>query len=128
MVAKVLNIGHNQAMNYLIKTVLGPLFHLIIVEDVFFGMLMLKQKQDINYVLIDIDYQTKESIDFILHIHSSTIYKKPVFVLLSTSNQKVKELLTEGSVAAYFIKPFNPVDLINRINSIDGLKVSTSLS
>lgn len=131
MLRNVLCIGHNKAMNYLIVTVLGNLYTLLIVEDVFHGMNILKQKHDIHLIIIDIDYQTKENIDFILHIKSSKLYNKPLIVLLSVQNQKANKSVIEHSAYHYFEKPFNPIDLvntINNINSMNGLKPSTSLS
>lgn len=118
MLRNVLVISHNKAMSYLIRTVLGNLFQLIIVEDVFHGMHRLKYKKDINLIIIDIDYQTKESIDFILHINSSKLYNKPLIVISSVQNQKTNEAVIEANVYDYFIKPFNPIELVDSINEL----------
>ncbi len=121
----ILIISHNQAMSYLLQTVIGNIHKLVITEDVFQGMHQLKHKQNINLIIIDIDYQTKESIDFIQHINSSKLYNKPVIVLSNVQNKKSNEAVIETIVFKYFIKPFSPIELIH---SIDKLVMSSSLS
>ncbi len=121
----ILIISHNQAMSYLLQTVIGNIHKLVITEDVFQGMHQLKHKQNINLIIIDIDYQTKESIDFIQHINSSKLYNKPVIVLSNVQNKKSNEAVIETIVFKYFIKPFSPIELIH---GIDKLVMSSSLS
>ncbi len=121
----ILIISHNQAMSYLLQTVIGNIHKLVITEDVSQGMHQLKHKQNINLIIIDIDYQTKESIDFIQHINSSKLYNKPVIVLSNVQNKKSNEAVIETIVFKYFIKPFSPIELIH---SIDKLVMSSSLS
>lgn len=128
MLKSVICIGPNKAMNYLIVTVFKNLGKLIIAEDVFHGMHLLQQKKDISLIIIDIDSKLKENIDFILHIHSSKLYHKPIIVLGSDHNQKANASLFDGCVYRYFVKPFNPIDLVNCINSLNALKPSTFLS
>jgi two-component system, chemotaxis family, chemotaxis protein CheY len=125
MIKNILSIGQNKAMNYLLETVLSRQYQLYLAEDVFKGMHVLKTKQGIHLVVIDVDYQTKEGIDFIFHINSSKIYKKPLIVLSSIQNKKIDEFKMEGNVYDHFIKPFSPMMLLN---SIDRLTVSRSLS
>lgn len=123
----VLSISHNKAMGYLLSTILTDSFHPLIVEDVFHGMNVLNYKQDISLIIIDIDYQTKESIDFILHLNSSKLYNKPIIVLSSIQNQQANEFDIEAFVYHYFIKPFNPIELVNIINELfTSLKTDTS--
>ena len=87
-------------------------------EGIFQGMHLLRQKQNIDLIIIDIDFQTKESIDFILHINSSKVYNKPVIVLSSIQNPKTNEAEIEAQVYDYFIKPFSPIDLLKSISEL----------
>lgn len=118
MKRNVLSIGRNQSMNYLIKTVLSNLYQLTMVEDVFHGMHELKNKQYISLILIDIDYQTKEGIDFIQHINSSKLHQKPLIILSSAEIQHKNEYVIKNNVLNYFIKPFNPIDLVKSIDEL----------
>lgn len=130
MLRSMLNIGNNKSMNYLIVTILDNLFYIVIADDILEAMNFLRKRKEISFIIIDIDHQTKECIDFIQHIHSSTLYKRPVIGLVSGKNQKLTESVYPYLYAC-FVKPFNPVELIQCVNSIDtigGLKPSTSMS
>lgn len=116
MIRNILIISHHKAMSYLLRTVLNNLYKLVIAEDVFQGMHQLKHKRNFNLIIIDIDYQTKESIDFIQHINSSKLYNVPVIVLSNAQNKKLNEVVIETIAFDYFIKPFSPIELINSIN------------
>ncbi|MBC7688431.1 MAG: hypothetical protein H7211_09645 [Aquabacterium sp.] len=105
-------------MNYLIQTVLSSLCQLTIVEDVFFGMQVVREKKDIGLVIVDIDYQTKEVLDFISHINSSKLYKKPLIILSNSQREKLHKPLIENFIYGYFIKPFNPIELVKTINEL----------
>ncbi len=126
MITNVLSIG--QSMNYLIGTVLSDAYKLTIVDDVFHGMHLLKTKKNIDLIIVDLDYQTKEAMDFILHISSSRLYKQPVIVLSSEPGFKISESVPHSSVRKHFTKPFNPVDFVTFINQIDASSLSPSLS
>lgn len=118
MKRNILSIGSNNAMTHILKTILDDSYHFLTVEDIFKGMCLLKQKNEIDIIIVDIDYQTKESIDFLLHIYTSKLYNPSVIVLSKVENKKHLDLLTEESVYEYFIKPFNPIQLLNCINKL----------
>ena len=126
MIRNILSIG--QSMNYLLETALSNSYELITVEDVFHGMHMLKQNKEIDLIIIDIDFQTKEAIDFILHIHSSRLYKQRVFALVSTLNYLSYESVLNRCVHGHFKKPFNPIELVKAINKTNVSMLSPSLS
>ncbi len=115
-------------MAYLLKTITHNLYNLIAVNDVFSGIHLLKQKNEIELIIIDIDYQTKESIDFILHIRSSKLYNQYQIILSSEQNHRIIEPLIKGSRYNYFIKPFNPIQLGSRINDLMITKAISKVS
>ncbi|MDQ6761218.1 MAG: hypothetical protein M3015_01160 [Bacteroidota bacterium] len=123
MKRNILSIGSNNAMTHILKTTLGYSYHLISVEDIFKAMYLLKQKREIDIIIIDIDYQIKESIDFVLHVCTSKLYNQSLIVLSNLENKKHLHLLPQGSVYEYFIKPFDPIQLLHCIN-----KLMTSIS
>lgn len=126
MIRNVLSVG--QSMNYLIGTVLSSFYKLTIVEDVFHGMLLLKQKKDFQLIIVDLDYQTKDTMDFILHINSSKLYNQRIIVLSGAQNFRTHEQALKSRIHERFIKPFNPIDLVNAIDKINVQIPSPSLS
>ena len=115
-------------MNYLLKTVLSNSYGLLTVEDVFHGMHLLTENKEIDLIIIDIDFQTKEAIDFILHIHSSRLYKQRIFALVSAINYKSYESFLKRCVHEHFKKPFNPIDLDKAIINANTSMLTPSLS
>ncbi len=107
-------------MNFLVQTVLSPSYNVLAVSDVYAGMHELKRKDTISLIIIDADYQTNESLDFIHHVKTSSLYQETaVFVLASSQNWK--DRLTDDHfirVDECFYKPFSPQNLLQRINEV----------
>lgn len=114
----ILSISSNQAMNYLLKTVLEKKAEVTAASDVFEGLLALKKNPKIDVVIIDIDNQLKEGMDFIFHLKSSWLFYRPVIVLTSHREPEVTERLIEANVYEYFTKPFSPLELIQSIEEL----------
>ena len=103
-------------MNYLLKTITGVSYDLITAEDTFEAMSSLKTKEDIECILIDIDYHTEQNLHFILHLKDSLLYQCPVIVL--SSYKEVDDNTMPPHVERVFYKPFDPVDLKKEIDKI----------
>ncbi len=115
---QVLSINGNAAMNYILKTGFCDKYNVITVANVFEALRELKRNEKIEMVLVDVDYQTEECVDFVEHINSSTMYSCPVIILGSSRNSGIaKNLRDIHKVRESFIKPFDPVNLSK---SIDG--------
>jgi len=106
-------------MNYLLHTVLSGRYSFIPVSDVYQGINELKIKEQIDLIIIDVDYHTQESWDFIQHIKTSGLYQDmPVIVLVSKENKKITEKTASSKVYDFFYKPFSPVDIVKTIDEI----------
>ncbi len=121
----VLSINGNTAMNYLLKTGFSDKYKVITIANVYEALQELKRNEKIEMILVDVDYQTEECVDFVQHLNSSTMYSCPVIILGSSHNKEIAEKLKSiGDVRELFIKPFNPINLSK---SIDGF-VSLNLA
>jgi len=114
----LLSINGNKPMNYMLQTVLSRKYRITAVGDVFQGMQQLKKDETIELVVVDVDFNTDESWEFIQHIKSSWIYNRPVVVLTSSKTLPANENLAAASVDYIFQKPFSPVDLIKTIDAL----------
>ena len=114
----VLSINGNKPMNYMLQTVLSRKYKIAAVTDVFQGMQQLKNNEAIELVVVDVDYNTDESWEFIQHIKSSWLYNRPVVVLTSDKTQSAARKVAEHNVDYLFQKPFSPVDLIKTIDAL----------
>ncbi len=103
-------------MNYLLKTTFSNNYSLIPASDIFSGISKLKTTKNIDLFIIDADFETQESIDFIKFVSHSSLYSKPFLVLFS--DQKLIEKFGKQFRPQYFIKPFDPVELITAARQI----------
>ena len=114
----VLSINGNKPMNYMLQTVLSRKYKISAVADVFQGMQQLKKNEAIELIVVDVDFNTEESWEFIQHIKTSWIYNRPVVVLTSDKSLSAKEKNAQSGVDYYFQKPFSPVDLVKTIDAL----------
>jgi two-component system, chemotaxis family, chemotaxis protein CheY len=105
-------------MNYMLQTVLSGKYKIIAEGDVFQGMHQLKTNEAVELIVVDVDFNTEESWEFIQHIKTSWIYNRPVVVLTSDKSLNAKEKIAQSGVDYYFQKPFSPVDLVKTIDAL----------
>lgn len=123
MSSRILSINGSKPMNYLLKTFLSQNYETITATAVEEGIPHLKSK-NIELIIIDLDTQTQENIDFIHFIRESWLFKKP-FIVLSSDKHIVNELSKEMFVNS-ITKPFNPLDLLKMTDQLVNKQVSFS--
>jgi len=112
-------------MNYLLQTVISGRYEFLPVPDVFAGVNELRRRDEIELIIIDVDYSTEENWDFIEHINTSGLHQKPVIVLMSGKSKRTDQRMVTEKVYDYFFKPFSPPDLLR---VIDRLMVPKAIS
>ncbi len=115
----VLSINGNVAMNYLLKTGFSDKYKVITVANVFDALQELKRNEKIEMILVDIDHQTEECVDFVQHLNSSRLYSCSVIILGSSQNRELAKILSANKdVHDAFIKPFDPLNLSRSIDDL----------
>lgn len=112
----ILSICNNLSLNFLFRTSLSKKYQFIQTSDVYHGVYELKKREDIELIIVDIDYHTQENIDFIHHINSSGFYQLPMIVVGSDKSLKSKIPFCEGNTVEFVLKPFNPQKLVEKID------------
>ena len=106
-------------MNYLLQTVISDRYDFIPASDVFQGINELKNRPEIELIIIDVDYHTPDSWNFIQHIKTSGIYQdKQIIVLINGESKRVNEKTPEAKNYNFFYKPFSPLDMIKTIDEM----------
>ncbi len=108
----ILSISAHRSLNYLLKTILSPHYIFHSTSDVFHGLYMLKNHEIIELILVDIDDNTEQNLEFIAHINTSGFYQMPVVVL--GTNKELQQRITHGKskLISFVTKPFNPEELL----------------
>ena len=104
-------------MNFLLDTVLSGSYRVTTVTDVYEGMVELK-RSPIELIVIDIDYNTQENLDFIHHIQTSGLYQDlPVFVLSSKEEGSLEDSYIAAGLT-WIHKPFSPLDIVRNVDEL----------
>jgi DNA-binding response OmpR family regulator len=106
-------------MHYLFQTIFKEEYQLIPVAEVFTGMRQLRTNKNIEFIIIDVDYETEQSWEMIHHIKTSKLYDIPVIILTTSNNDIIKNKCYELGIDEVFFKPFNPVDVLAAVKSLE---------
>ena len=110
-------------MSFLVQTVLSPRHTVIAVQDVVTGMKELKKKAKVDVVIIDIDNNTMENLEFIQHIKTSRLYANCMTLVLGSSRTIKENYMELTDVDQVFHKPFSPQLLVEYINDSKNIKL-----
>lgn len=105
-------------MNFLVQTVLSPRYNLVPVSDVYQGMGELKRSEDIDLIIVDLDYQTQENLDFIQHIKTSGLYQEKAVIVLMSKDKWQSGKSESSRFDKCFYKPFSPEEMVRSIDEL----------
>jgi len=134
MKRQILAIDDSKAIRFLLQTVLGKEYQVITVPDGFSAMYYLSHRNRPDLIIADPQLPDMENWELIQQLSSSGIYGDiPVLVLSGLDIEETEKKCLEYRVVEYFVKPFNPVDLLLAIDNLvktgqldDGLSVMAS--
>jgi CheY-like chemotaxis protein len=127
MKRQILAIDDSKAMRFLLQTVLGKDYQVITAPDGCSAMYWLSRRNLPDLIILDAQLPDMQDWELIEQFSTSGIYRDiPIIVLSSLDKNITAAKCREYHVAQYFMKPFNPVELMETVHSIvDGkLKVS----
>jgi DNA-binding response OmpR family regulator len=114
----ILSINGNRSMNFIVQTVLSPGYNLLPVGDVFQGMTELRRRDDIDLIIVDVDYHSQESLDFIHHVKTSGLYQDRTVIVLASEENWDSSGTTQSIAEKVFFKPFSPEEMVKQIDEI----------
>jgi len=119
MKKQVLVIDNSKAIRFLLQTVLGDHCRVIAASDVFSGMYWLSKKNLPDLIIVDPSIDGVYQWDLVEQLTSSGLYGDiPVMVLSSLSKEETSKKCEELRVSSFFLKPFNPLDLVKSVKAI----------
>lgn len=108
MYRKALVITRNYSLQMILRSVFSKEYGYQAAANVMQALPLLKQDTDL--VILDLDDNYEDGVDFIHHLQSSLLYQAPVLVL--SSSDTATELETIYNDVKVFKKPFNPLQLL----------------
>ncbi len=115
----ILAIDDSKAIRFLLQTVLGKDYQVVTAPDGCSAMYWLSKRNLPDLIIADVQLPDMEDWELIEQLKSNGIYNDiPLIVLSSLDKDTAKTKCIELGVEAYFNKPFNPIDLNEKISSL----------
>lgn len=76
------------------------------------------QNNDYDLMVVDIHLPYHSGLELVKFVRSDQGKDTPALILTAFSDSQMQRQAGELGISGYIIKPFNPIDLIDRIKSI----------
>ena len=115
----ILAVDDSKAIRFLLQTVLGKDYQVVTVPDGYSAMYYLSNRTQPDLIIADPQLPDMENWEFINQLATSGLHGDiPVVVLSGLDHMETESKCMEYGVVRYFLKPFNPVELMESINDL----------
>ena len=124
MKKKILAIDDSKAIRFLLQTVLGKQHQVVTAPDGCTAMYWLSKRNIPDLIICDPQLPDMKDWEMIEELSTSILYRDiPLMVISSLDKTETENKCQEYGIAEYFMKPFNPVLLLDSINRMTGKKI-----
>lgn len=125
MKKKILAIDDSKAIRFLLQTVLGKDYQVVTAPDGCTAMYWLSKRNIPDLIIADPQLPDMKDWELIDELSSGIIYKNiPIMVISSLDKTVTRVKCEEYGIADYFLKPFNPVILQERVSKLTQKQIS----
>lgn len=115
----ILAIDDSKAIRFLLQTVLGKAFHVVTAPDGCSAMHWLSKRNFPDVIICDPQLPDMSDWELIEELSSSILYRDiPLIALSSLGRQETAIRCREFGVVTYFMKPFNPISLLESLHDL----------
>lgn len=115
----IMTVGNNNAMSYLMTTVLGKDFTVTSVDNYTDALSQLRADLNKDIVILDIPDSDSDNFELLEHMNSSSVLKNIRTVVISNSDDETfKNKTVELGASLFLTKPFDPVYLSDRVKAM----------
>ena len=119
MKKQILAIDDSKAIRFLLQTVFGREYHIVTVPDGYSALYYLNNRNIPDLIIADPQLPDMQDWELVKQITSSGLFGQiPMVVLSGIDRQETEAKCRELGAVAYFMKPFNPVDMLGVVNSL----------
>jgi CheY-like chemotaxis protein len=119
MKKQILAIDDSKAIRFLLQTVLGRDYQVVTVPDGYSAMYYLSHREHPDLIIADPQLPDMDNWELIEQLASSGMYGDiPLVVLSGLDPKETDARCVEHGVLKYFMKPFNPVELVEAIQDL----------
>lgn len=121
MKKKILAIDDSKAIRFLLQTVLGKQHQVITAPDGCTAMYWLSKRNIPDLIICDPQLPDMRDWELVEELSSSILYRDiPLVVISALGKSETDTRCEQLGIPEYFMKPFNPVVLLESINKIAG--------
>jgi len=115
----ILAVDDSKAIRFLLQTVLGRDYQVITVPDGYSAMYYLSNRAQPDLIIADPQLPDMENWEFVKQLSTSGLHGDiPMVVLSGLDQRETENRCAEYGVVRYFLKPFNPVELMESIGDL----------
>lgn len=115
----ILAVDDSKAMRYLLQTVLGKRYQVVTAPDASSAMYWLSQKNFPDVILANAQLRDTVDWEFVDYLKNSFLYKDiPAVILSSLEKEEVEQKCMQYKVEQFFLKPFNPLSLVETVDKL----------
>jgi CheY-like chemotaxis protein len=116
MKKQILAVDDSKAIRFLLQTVLGRDYSVITVPDGYSAMYYLSHRAQPDLIIVDPQLPDMDNWELIQQLSTSGMYGDiPMMVLSGLPEAETETKCSEYGVMRYFLKPFNPVEMMEAI-------------
>ncbi len=128
MKKRILAIDDSKAIRFLLQTVLGKDYQMITAPDGCSAMYWLSKRNIPDLIICDPQLPDMKDWELIRELRSSILYRSiPILVISALDEELTRLKCDQYSLAGYFMKPFNPLLLLDEIEKVTAEKTSESM-
>ncbi|MBS1934020.1 MAG: response regulator [Bacteroidetes bacterium] len=115
----ILAIDDSKAIRFLLQTILSGEYDVITMPDGCSAKYWLSRKKLPDLIIADPQLPDMKDWELVKHFSSSIIYSHiPMLILSGLDPQETRQRCFELGIQKYFMKPFNPSDLLQTVNTM----------
>ena len=128
MKKRILAIDDSKAIRFLLQTVLGKEHQVVTASDGCSAMYLLSKRNIPDLMICDPQLPDMKDWELIGELTTSILYRDiPMMVISSLDKLETKLKCEQFGIAEYFMKPFNPVLLLESINRAGNRKYGEAI-
>lgn len=117
MKKQILAVDDSKAIRFLLQTVLGRDYSVITVPDGYSAMYYLSHRAQPDLIIVDPQLPDMDNWELIQQLSTSGMYGDiPMLALSGLPEAETEKKCNEFGVMKYFLKPFNPVEMMEAID------------
>jgi CheY-like chemotaxis protein len=119
MKKEILIIDDSRPIRFLLHTILQKHYKVTSVPDGLSAMFYLKEETNIDLIIVDPDLPDMPNWELVKHLSTSFFFRS--IPIIAVSNQPLEITRSQAmkfNIAGFYMKPFNPLEILEAVDNI----------